>query len=220
MTHHLDRTKLLFNLPASPHLKKSRNEELKKNGGVRLSKREIQGLNTTDDLGGRKKTRQSMEYNTKPPTQDTRCRTRLQSTQPNIFEHDNQEEMMDTDNEDHGHRLLPAGPLKKCIQDNLCCSKCAEFHVVSTLMEFCNFLSSDTRNPNTSFYKDKLQQFLAERKGGWQPFSRVSVKYNQIYMGTEMTIQCAWGNDRKKAVALTKCPFCLSVTISVLPVFW
>ena len=100
---------------------------------------------------------------------------------------------------DHGHRLLPATPLKQCIQENLCCAKCAQYYVISTLNNFCNFFNRRMSGTHLSgFYQEKLKEFL-EQKENWQPYSPVTVMYNQLFVATEMKIKCKGGTEGKKS---------------------
>ena len=105
---------------------------------------------------------------------------------------------------DHGHCLLPATPLEQCIQENLCCTKCAKYHVVNTLNDFYDFLMNSMSSTHLSgFYQEKLKEFL-EHKENWQPYSPVTVTYHQLFTATEMTIKCKRGTEGKKGISATK----------------
>ena len=170
-------------------------------GGVRLSKRELQCLSTTDDFAGRKKSKETMRYDVTPQMLESRCRFRPHCTDAfDNVEQDDEDDLLECFEGDHGHRLLPATPLKQCIQENLCCTKCAKYHVVSTLNDFCDFLTSTSisRTHLSSFYREKLKEFL-EQKENWQPYTPVTVTYNQLFAATEMTIKCKGGMEGKKS---------------------
>ena len=86
-------------------------------GGVRLSKHELQGLRTTDDTAGRKKLKGIMRYDVTLQMFDNTLRFCPQCTNAaeSIKQYD-EDDLLECIKGDHGHHLLPATPLKQCIQ--------------------------------------------------------------------------------------------------------